>query len=146
MAMKTLVQALKDKAGDDGKLTLGGFEVIVMDELRDKYPDKFNEAGAMDYKWFETEIRPNNFIYIRLDKNSLSFTFQNDPVGEVGLNGCQSEALIEAAHLIVKQFNYHIPCQENEDFLVFTRNALRALNDRTKRRTAAGVEGYNKET
>ena len=35
---------------------IGDFDLIVMDELREKYPEKFNESGAMDYKWFEEEI------------------------------------------------------------------------------------------
>ena len=30
-----------------------GHKVIVMDELREKYPEKFNDSGSMDYKWFE---------------------------------------------------------------------------------------------
>ena len=62
---------------------IGGFPVIVMDNLRQKYPYKFNESGAMDYQWFEAEIRPFNFIYVRHDVNSISFTLQNGPIKEV---------------------------------------------------------------
>jgi len=53
---------------------IGQFAVIEMDKLREKNPEKFNESGAMDYKWFEKDIRPNNFIYVRHDVNSISFT------------------------------------------------------------------------
>ena len=58
---------------------IGGFSVVIMDELRNKFPEKFNESGGMDYKWFESEIRPNNFIYVRQDVNSISFTLQKGP-------------------------------------------------------------------
>lgn len=78
--------------------------LIVMDKLREQYPEKFNESGSMDYKWFEEEIRPTNFIYLREDKNSLSFTIQNGPVKENGKNGCQVSALIDAARIIYNNF------------------------------------------
>ena len=80
-----------------GVTEIGGYPVIVMDELREKYPDKFNESGSMDYKWFEEEIRPNYFVYVRHDVNSISFTLQSAPIGEVGVNGCQLDTLIDAA-------------------------------------------------
>lgn len=50
-------------------------KVIVMDKLREQYPEKFNESGAMDYKWFEADIRPNYNCFIRLDVSSLAFSF-----------------------------------------------------------------------
>jgi hypothetical protein len=56
---------------------IGGYKIVVMDELREKHPDKFNESGGMDYEWFEKEIRPKHFVYVRHDKNSISFTIQN---------------------------------------------------------------------
>lgn len=70
MALKTL----------EGVTEIGGFKVVVMDELREKYPEKFNESGAMDWQWFEKDIRPNHFIYVRHDKNSVSFTIQDGPI------------------------------------------------------------------
>jgi len=71
---------------------IGGFKILVMDNLRNQFPEKFNESGAMDWQWFEKNIRPNCFIYLREDKNSLSFTLQNGPVGTHGINGCQYTA------------------------------------------------------
>lgn len=73
MALETLKDVKK----------IGRFPVIVMDDLRQQYPEKFNESGAMDYQWFETEIRPFHFIYVRHDVNSISFTLQNGPIKEV---------------------------------------------------------------
>lgn len=74
-----------------GLTKLAGNDVVVMDELRDKFPDKFNPSGGMDYKWFEKEIRPYNHIYIRQDVNSISFTLKK---GE--LKGCDLNAVISA--------------------------------------------------
>src|SRR3954468_22692157 len=99
MALETL-QGIKE---------IGGFKVIVMDDLRTLYPERFNESGAMDYGWFEKDIRPESFIYVRNDKNSLSFTIQNGPIGEVGVNGCQVDTVIETAKLIIEGLNKKFP-------------------------------------
>jgi hypothetical protein len=81
---------------------IDGYKVIVMDELREKYPDKFSPDGQMNWKWFEQEIRPNYFIYIRNDKSSISFTMQNGSVQENGVNGCQIDTLVHAALLMLE--------------------------------------------
>jgi len=120
---------------------IGGYPVVVMDKLREQYPEKFNESGAMDYTWFEKEIRPHNFIYIRHDVNSISFTLQNRPIAEVGINGCQVETIIEAAKLILEGLNEKFPCKENDDAIDGLCQALNALEERTKNRTERGVEG-----
>ena len=86
---------------------IGKYNVVVMDELRDKHPDKFNESGAMDYTWFEKDVRPHNFVYVRHDVNSLSFTIQNGPVKESGVNGCQVDTVIEAAKTILEPSVIH---------------------------------------
>ena len=120
---------------------IGGFPVIVMDELREKYPDKFNESGAMDYKWFEKEIRPFNFIYVRHDVNSIAFTLQNNPIKEVGVNGCQVDTIIYAAMEILKGLNKNFPCAENEKAIDYLYDAVTELENRKKNREQRGVEG-----
>lgn len=126
-----------------GLTEIGGFKVVVMDELRDKYPDKFNPSGAMDYQWFEQEIRPHNFIFIRHDKNSLSFTFQNGPLKQVGLNGCQVDCLIYAAKTMIEGLNQTLPCRENSIAITKLEEAIHWLDHRTKDRMKRGVEGTN---
>ncbi len=121
--------------------TIGGFPVVVMDELREKYPEKFNEAGGMDYKWFEKEIRPKNFIYIRHDVNSISFTLQNKPIKEVGVNGCQVDTIIHTAMLIIDGLDKQFPCAENKEASQCLFDALMWLKKRTLNREARGVEG-----
>lgn len=72
-----------------GITKLAGQNVVVMDELREKFPDKFTESGGMDYRWFEKEIRPHHHMYIRKDVNSISFSLKKDK-----RTGCDLNALI----------------------------------------------------
>lgn len=48
-----------------------------MDELKEKYPEKFSESGAMNYEWFEKDIRPNFDVFARRDKMSVTHQFTN---------------------------------------------------------------------
>ena len=128
-----------------GVTEIGGFPVVIMDKLREKFPHKFNESGAMDYKWFEEEIRPNYFVYVRHDKNSISFTLQSAPIGEVGVNGCQVDTIIEAAKLMLERLNSKLSCRENAIAITKLDEALMWLNERTKKRIKRGVEGTSKE-
>ena len=127
-----------------GVKQIGGFDVVVMDQLREKFPDKFNESGAMDYKWFEKDVRPHNFIYVRNDVNSLAFTIQNGPVKEYGINGCQVDTIIEAAKLIIEGLNKNFPCRENAVAITKLDEAIMWLDKRKRDRIARNVEGFNK--
>jgi hypothetical protein len=128
-----------------GVTEIGGYPVIVMDELREKFPHKFNESGSMDYKWFEEEIRPNYFVYVRHDVNSISFTLQSAPIGEVGVNGCQVDTLIDAARLILVGLNKEERSKYTELAINKLEMALHWLGERTKNRQQRGVEGTSKE-
>lgn len=121
--------------------SIGEYAVIVMDELREKYPEKFNESGAMDYKWFEKDIRPFNYVYVRHDKNSLSFTLQDGPIKENGVNGCQVDTIIEAAKIIVEGLNKKFPCRENAMVITKLDEALMWSEKRKSDRIKRGVEG-----
>jgi len=124
---------------------IGGFTVVHMDRLRDEKPELFDESGAMNWKMCEEKIRPKNFIYVRGDKNSLSFTLQNGPIKEHGVNGCQVDTVIEAAKIIIEKLNDRFPCHENSKALTKLDEALMWLRERTRRRTVQGIEGTNKE-
>lgn len=123
---------------------VGGFDLVVMDDLREKYPEKFTESGSMDWKWFETEVRPNKFIYLRKDKNSISFTVQNGPIKEVGVNGCQVDTIIELAKLVIEGLNKNYPCRENSMVITKLDEALLWLGKRKSDREKRGVEGLSK--
>lgn len=133
-----MIETLKDVK------TIGGFNVVVMDDLRNTHPEMFRPDGSMHYHLFEKEIRPKNFIYIRHDTNSLSFTLQNGPVKEVGVNGCQVDTLIDAAYEILSGLNNKFPCGYNEVAMQNLETALFALRARKSDREARGVEGYSK--
>lgn len=121
-----------------------GFPIVVMDELREKHPERFTDTGAMDHKWFETTIRPKYHIYIRRDKNSIAFTLQNGPIKEVGVNGCQVDAMIDAARDIITGHNGKFYCAENDEAIKHLGEALRCLEQRRLNREKRGVEGHNK--
>lgn len=129
-----------------GVTHIGNFVLIDMGELRNQYPDKFNESGEMDYKWFEKDIRPNHFIYVRHDVNSISFCFtiQNGPIGEVGINGCQVDTLIETAKIMIEGLNKNFPCTENDVAIEKLNDALAWLGKRKKDREQRNVEGFSK--
>lgn len=124
---------------------LGEFDVVVMDDLREKYPEKFNESGSMDYKWFEKDIHPNNFVYVWNDGNFIAFTIQNGPIKEVGVNGCQVDTMILAAKTIIEGLNAEFPCRENSMAITKLDEALMWLEARKKDRVQRGVKGYNKK-
>jgi hypothetical protein len=128
----------------NGVEKIGEFNVVVMDDLRAKFPERFTETGAMDHVWFETTIRPENFIYVRHDKNSLSFTLQNGPVKEVGVNGCQVDTVIEAAKVMLEGFQKSFPCRENAVAITKLDEALMWLEKRKKDREKRQVEGTSK--
>lgn len=133
MALETL-KGLKEVNGE---------KIVVMDELRVQFPEKFNESGAMDYKWFEKDIRPNNFIYVRHDVNSVSFTIQNGPIKENGKNGCQVTDMISVAKHIIEELNKKFPCRENAVTITKLDEALMWQEKRTKDREKRNVEGLS---
>lgn len=124
-----------------GVKEIGGFPLVVMDNLREKFPEKFNASGSMDYVWFEKDIRPHHFVYVRNDVNSLSFTLQNGPIKEVGVNGCQVDTIIAAAKQILVGLNDQFPCRENSLAVTKLDEALHWLEHRKKARESRGVEG-----
>jgi hypothetical protein len=125
--------------------TIDGYNVIVMDELREKQPDLFDEGGGMDYKKFEKSIRPNFPVQIRHDKNSISFTIQNGPEKEAGKNGCQVDTIIKAATIMLDGLNSQFPCRENAIALTKLQEACMWLGARKLRRMAQGIEGTSNE-
>jgi len=126
-----------------GVKRINAYEIIVMDELREQYPEKFNESGAMDYDWFEKEIRPTSFIYVRHDKNSISFTIQNGPIKENGINGCQVDTLIHVAKYIIEELNNKYPSKYNDAAIESLATAIWNLDKRTVDREERGVEGLD---
>jgi hypothetical protein len=129
-----------------GVAEINGKPICVMDELREKYPEKFNESGAMDYKWFESEVRPNFNIFLRHDVDSLAFNMLTKPASEGGdLKRCQLTDLITVALIMLKYLNNAFPCRENAITITKLEEALMWQEARTKDREKRNVEGLNKQ-
>ena len=114
-------------------LEIGGFKVAVMDNLKKDKPELFRKDGSMHYEVFEKEFRPNFPVQIRHDKNSISFTIQNGPVKENGVNGCQVDTLIHAAKIIIEGLNEKFPCRENACAITKLDEAIQWLEHRKKK-------------
>lgn len=126
------------------KRTPSGVNILNMGELKQNQPELFPNGGdQMDYKMFESDIRPYNFIYVRDDVNSISFTVQKDPIKEVGINGCQVSDIIEVAKMIVEGLNTKFPCRENSITITKLDEALLWQKKRTWDREVRDVEGTN---
>lgn len=68
--------------------------------------------------------------------------FQNGPIGEVGVNGLTNEALLAIVADRLEGFqSSKWACLENEEALAHVKDALVALESRTSKRLARGVEG-----
>lgn len=129
-----------------GLKEVNGKPIIVIDELRKLHPEKFNESGSMDYKWFESEIRPKYNIFVRHDVDSISFNMLSKPASEGGdLNRCQFTDLILVALEMLKYHNNKVSCRENSITITKLEEALMWQEARTKNRIERNVEGtHNK--
>ena len=126
---------------------MAGSNVIIMDDIKKTHPELFppHLNGQMDSKVFEKDFRRQNPIQLRVDKGSISFTLQTGPIKEVGVNGCQIDALIEMAREIIAYFNKQYPCRENSLVLTKLDEAMMWLKERTSRREREKTEGTNQE-
>lgn len=134
MALETLKDVKK----------IGDFNVVDMDAIRVERPEMFRPDGSMHYHIFEKEIRPHNFIYVRNDVNSISFTIQKGPIKENGVNGCQVDTIIETAKVMIEGLNKQFPCRENSMVVTKLDEALLWLQKRKMDREKRGVEGESK--
>lgn len=84
-------------------------------------------------------------IEIDQENGVISFKIQNGPIKENGVNGCQVDAIIETARLIISGLDDKMPCKENKTALLYLDAAIHELNIRTADRVARGVEGTSRE-
>jgi len=88
--------------------------------------------------------RPPEYIVVNHANNGISFKIQDGPIKEVGKNGCQVTALIDAARLIIEGLNKKFPCRENDLTITKLTEALLWQYKRTENREAREVEGLSK--
>jgi hypothetical protein len=80
-------------------------------------------------------------IFIHDETNQIAFQLQNQPIDEIGLNGCQVDELIATAKMILEGLNKKFPCRENSCAITHLDEAMHWLIHRRNNRTARGVEG-----
>jgi len=112
----------------NGVKKIGGFDVIR------KVPE------GMSWEEFD-EYRKEVPIFITEHLNMISFKIQDGPIKEVGINGCQLDALIDTARIMLQKLNEKFPCEENEKVIAHLEFSLYYLDRRKKDREKRNVEG-----
>ncbi|HWP53594.1 MAG TPA: hypothetical protein VN476_05630 [Pyrinomonadaceae bacterium] len=82
--------------------------------------------------------------YIVEEGSTVSFTIQDGPIKEVGVNGCQIDDVVEWAKNKIEGFQKAYPCRENALVITKLDEALLWLYKRKADREKRGVEGQNK--
>lgn len=85
--------------------------------------------------------KPKEFVIVNHEANSISFTIQNGPIAESGVNGCQVDTLLMAAQIMIHGLNEILPCEENALCLISLCDAIGWLDKRKADREQRGVEG-----
>lgn len=103
------------------------------------YVDTTNNLdGSMpnDYAFTEANAEIQN-LFGRIQ-------FQNGPIKETGVNGCQIDDVLQ---ILINRMRYfqcgEYACRENEVALKYLELSAQQLNLRTRNRKARGVEGQN---
>lgn len=89
-------------------------------------------------------MKPEEFVIVNHGANSVSFTIQNGPVKENGVNGCQVDTLIATAKLMIEGLNKDFPSDHNDLAVEYLGFALKELDRRKADRERRGVEGMNR--
>lgn len=75
----------------------------------------------------------------------VKFTIQSDPIGEVGINGCQAVDMLEYVKCLFESLNEAFPCRENALTITKIEEAIHWQGERTKDRQLRNVEGQNRQ-
>ena len=73
----------------------------------------------------------------------VKFTIQSDPIGEVGINGCQALDMLKYVKCLFESLNEAFPCRENSLTITKIEEAIHWQDARTKDRQNRSVEGSN---
>ena len=90
------------------------------------------------------DIDDGEYHHICVDQSShsVSFTLQEGPIKEEGANGCQVEEVINFLEVYLSKLNTgNFSCRENSVAITKLQEARMWLQERTRVRTKAGVEG-----
>lgn len=98
------------------------------------------EIGGFEIKRVSWNPPKNNFIEVNTSGNGVTFNIQQGSVKENGVNGCQVDAIIETALIMVKGLDVKVPCTENKQVIEGLSKALVFLGKRKKRIKSKEVE------
>jgi hypothetical protein len=76
--------------------------------------------------------------------NEITFTIQDGPIAENGVNGIQVADMLKYVIELYKSLNDAFPCRENSLTITKLEEGLFWQNERTRERTQRQVEGYDK--
>ena len=74
----------------------------------------------------------------------VKFKIQSDPIGEVGVNGCQATDILVYAKALFESLTNAFPCDEHNHTTNSIRTAISWQERSTIERKKRGVEGQNK--
>lgn len=103
--------------------------------------------------WERMPINENrNKFFIEIENGTdikgiapiVKFTIQSDPIGEVGINGCQALDMLIYVGCLFESLNDAFPSSYNVTTMAHIENAIQAQHLRTADRITRSVEGQNK--
>ncbi len=83
--------------------------------------------------------------HVLVENNAVTFTVQDGPIGDVGVNGMQVTDMLIFVKEVYKSLNHAFPCRENSLTITKIEEAIHWQDARTKDRESRGVEGQNKD-
>ena len=98
----------------------------------------------------DSDIFENNYTVLGTDNDEpctmefVNIKFQDGPIKEHGVNGCQVDDVLEVALNRLKELNSgDFRCKENSCAIAHIEEAMMWLEKRTRDRIQRGVEGYD---
>lgn len=104
-----------------------------------------NNALKACYQTAEIDTSLGILNSINVKGNKLTFTIQDGPIKECGVNGIQVTDILEYCKELYKSLNKDFPCRENTLTITKIEEAIHWQEARTKDRESRNVEGFNKE-
>ncbi len=123
--------------------------IIIMSEQTKQIQNPRHVVKA----WEKMPLNENrNKFFIEIENGEdvkgvapiVKFTIQSDPIGEVGVNGCQAIDMLEYTKCLFQSLNDAFPCRENALTITKIEEAIHWQEARTKDRLNRQVEGQNK--
>lgn len=119
----------------------------MTDQPTTDHPDreiKFPPGTTLDARRIDKDTYEINYLMPNaIPAHTQRLEFQAGPIQAYGVNGLTSELVIEILIKRTRELNHISPCPENVNAIAALESALAWLNERTRLRVAAGVEGTN---